>query len=97
MGWLLRFVGTLYEWQVYGTTDECWAHFPFHTAQTRRALSCDRWVGSRDGVRDFSSATPFWSPLFVIMLCWHALGVGMPLALIVREPTRRGDPVALHA
>ncbi|SRR5712692_2553544 len=44
-----------------------------------------------------ASATPFWSPLFVIMLCWHALGVGMPLALIVREPTRRGDPVALHA
>jgi len=31
--------------------------------------------------------------LFVIMLCWHALGVGMPLALIVREPTPRGDPL----
>jgi hypothetical protein len=44
-----------------------------------------------------ASPTPFWSPLFVVMLAWHALGVGIPLALIVREPPRRGDAVALHA
>jgi hypothetical protein len=44
-----------------------------------------------------ATATAFWSPLFAIMLTWHALGVGIPLALIVREPTPRGGAVALHA
>jgi hypothetical protein len=44
-----------------------------------------------------ASATPFWSPLFLILLTWHALGVGIPLALIVRDPIRRGATVALHA
>lgn len=43
-----------------------------------------------------ASPTPFWSPLFVILLTWHALGVGIPLALILREPTRRSGAVALH-
>jgi hypothetical protein len=44
-----------------------------------------------------ASATPFWSPLFAILLIWHALGVGMPLALIVRERTSPGIPIASHA
>ncbi len=44
-----------------------------------------------------ASATPLSSPVFAILLVWHALGVGIPLALIVREPARRGGPVALHA
>ena len=33
--------------------------------------------------------TPIGSPLFLIMLIWHAAGVGIPIALTVRAPTRR--------
>ena len=44
-----------------------------------------------------ASATPLRSPLFAILLAWHAVGVGIPLALIVREPSRRGSPLAVHA
>jgi hypothetical protein len=44
-----------------------------------------------------ATATPLWSSLFVILLAWHAVGVGIPLALIVREPSRRRSPLALHA
>ncbi len=44
-----------------------------------------------------ASATPLWSSLFVILLAWHAVGVGIPLALIVREPSRRGSPLVVHA
>ena len=34
-----------------------------------------------------ASATPVRSPVFAILLIWHALGVGTPLALIVRDRT----------
>jgi hypothetical protein len=36
-----------------------------------------------------ASMTPIASPLFAIMLTWHAVGVGIPIALIVRGPARR--------
>jgi uncharacterized membrane protein YkvI len=36
-----------------------------------------------------ASMTPIGSPLFAIMLIWHAAGVGPPISLIVREPGRR--------
>jgi hypothetical protein len=36
-----------------------------------------------------ASMTPIGSPLFAIMLTWHAAGVGIPIALIVRSPARR--------
>jgi hypothetical protein len=75
------------------------------TASTRGALAAGAafgvfiWLAMDLLVVPLSraSATPVWSPLFVIVLAWHALGVGIPLALIVREPTRRDDPVVLHA
>jgi hypothetical protein len=44
-----------------------------------------------------ANATPPGSPLFLILLAWHAVGVGIPLALIVREPSGRGSPLAAHA
>ena len=34
-----------------------------------------------------ASATPVRSPMFAILLVWHALGVGIPLTLIVRDRT----------
>ncbi len=35
-----------------------------------------------------ASMTPIGSPLFAVMLIWHATGVGIPIALIVRSPAR---------
>jgi hypothetical protein len=35
-----------------------------------------------------ASMTPIGSPLFAIMLTWHAVGVGIPIAWIVRSPAR---------
>lgn len=40
-----------------------------------------------------ATATPLWSPMFLILLTWHAVGVGIPLALIIREPARRSGPI----
>jgi len=41
--------------------------------------------------------TPLGSPVFVILLIWHAIGVGMPIALIIRKPARGAATVPLHA
>ncbi len=94
-GWTLAYAAL---WATSGQLREL-------TATTRGALA----AGAAFGVfiwlaMDFvvvpltrATATPLWSPVFVILLTWHALGVGMPIALIVRDPNRRGDPVALHA
>ena len=42
-------------------------------------------------------ATPFWSAHFLILLAWHAVGVGIPIVLIVREPSQRASALAVHA
>ncbi len=94
-GWTLAYAAL---WATSGQLREL-------TATTRGALA----AGAAFGVfiwlvMDFvvvpltrASATPLRSPVFVILLTWHALGVGIPTALIVRDPNRRGEPVTLHA
>jgi hypothetical protein len=69
------------------------------TESTRGALTAGAlfgvfiWLAMDLVVLPLSRAkpTPLLSSLFVIMLVWHAVGVGIPLALVVRDRSRSGS------
>lgn len=75
------------------------------TSSTRGALAVGAafgilvWLAMDLAVLPLTLAkpTPLGSPIFAILLAWHAIGVGIPIALIVREPARRAAAVPLHA
>jgi hypothetical protein len=75
------------------------------TSSTRGALAAGAafgilvWLAMDLAVVPLTLAkpTPLRSPIFAILLAWHAIGVGIPIALIIREPARRAATVPLHA
>src|ERR1700687_1358486 len=72
------------------------------TSTTRGALAAGAvfgilvWLAMDLAVVPLTRAkpTPLGSPIFVIMLIWHAIGVGMPIAWLIGGPARRSAPLS---